>query len=50
MPGEKAVGRCAGKAIEFEVAEGGVSGVMFVPASGPRRARARRRGQTAATS
>ena len=43
LPGEKPVGRCAGKAIEFEALEGGVTGLAFVPELSPRRARRRRR-------
>jgi hypothetical protein len=43
LPGEKPVGRCAGKAIEFEPLEGSVTGVAFVPEVSPRRARLRRR-------
>lgn len=42
LPGEKPLGRCAGKAVEFERREGGVSGLAFVPESNPRRARLRR--------
>lgn len=42
-PGEKPVGRCAGKAIEFESLEGAVAEVAFVPESSPRRARLHRR-------
>jgi hypothetical protein len=43
LPGEKPVGRCAGKAIEFEPLEGAVTCVAFVPEVSPRRARMRRR-------
>jgi hypothetical protein len=43
VPGEKPVGRCAGKAIEFEPLEGAVTCVAFVPEVSPRRARMRRR-------
>ena len=43
MPGEKPVGRCAGKAIEFEVLAGAVTRLLFVPEPNPRRARMRRR-------
>jgi hypothetical protein len=42
LPGEKPRGRCAGKAVEFETLEGGVSGLAFVPDLNPRRARLRR--------
>jgi hypothetical protein len=42
MPGEKPRGRCAGKAVEFEWSEGGVSALTFVPELIPRRARLRR--------
>jgi hypothetical protein len=45
QPGEKPVGRCAGKVIEFDaIVDGGVSGIAFVPDSNPQRARRRRRG------
>jgi hypothetical protein len=43
LPGERPVGRCAGKAIEFEALEGAVAGVAFVPEPSPRRARLHRR-------
>jgi CspA family cold shock protein len=43
MPGEKPVGRCAGKAIEFELLGGAVTRLLFVPEPNPRRARMRRR-------
>jgi hypothetical protein len=43
LPGEKPVGRCAGKAIEFESATCGISRIAFVPVVSPRRARLRRR-------
>jgi hypothetical protein len=43
FPGEKPVGRCAGKVVEFEWFDGVVSGVAFVPESSPRRARLRHR-------
>ena len=43
LPGEKPVGRCAGKAIEFEPLEDAVTCVAFVPEVSPRRARLRRR-------
>ena len=43
LPGEKPVGRCKGKAIEFETVEGAVTRVAFVPEPNPRRARLRHR-------
>ena len=43
LPGEKPVGRCAGRAIEFEAGEDAVTRVTFVPESSQRRARRRRR-------
>jgi cold shock CspA family protein len=42
LPGEKPLGRCAGKAVEFEQLDGGVSALSFVPESDQRRARLRR--------
>jgi hypothetical protein len=42
LAGEKPLGRCAGKPVEFERLDGGVSGLAFVPALAPRRARRRR--------
>ncbi len=42
-PGEKPIGPCAGKAIEFEPLAGGVRAIAFVPEVSPRRARRRRR-------
>ena len=42
LPGEKPLGRCAGKAVEFERLEGRVSGLAFVSESNPPRARLRR--------
>jgi hypothetical protein len=42
-PGEKPVGRCAGKAVEFESLAGAPSAVAFVPELSPRRARRRHR-------
>jgi hypothetical protein len=42
-PGEKPVGRCAGREIEFASREGLVSGVVFLPELNPRRARLRHR-------
>jgi hypothetical protein len=41
-PGEKPLGRCAGKAVEFEWLEGDVFGLAFVQELSPRRARLRR--------
>jgi hypothetical protein len=41
-PGEKPLGRCAGKAVEFEWLGGDVSGLAFVEELTPRRARLRR--------
>jgi hypothetical protein len=41
--GEKPVGRCAGKAIEFESREGIPIGIAFLPEVSSRRARLRRR-------
>lgn len=43
LGGEKPLGRCAGRAVEFEHAEAGVSRLAFVPDSNPRRARRRSR-------
>lgn len=43
LTGEKPIGRCAGKAIEFEALGRAVSGVAFVPELSPRRARLRHR-------
>jgi hypothetical protein len=43
LPGEKPVGRCAGKAIEFGAVEGAVAGLKFVPEPSQRRARRRHR-------
>ena len=42
-PGEKPIGRCAGRTIEFESDAGAVRRVAFVPEPSPRRARLRRR-------
>ncbi len=41
-PGEKPLGRCAGKEVEFEWLEGELRALAFVPESTPRRARLRR--------
>ena len=43
-PGEKPVGRCAGKTVAFRASGGVAGGVAFVPEVSPRRARMRRRG------
>jgi hypothetical protein len=43
LPGEKPVGRCGGKTIEFEVLDGSVASVAFIPEPSRRRARRRRR-------
>ena len=43
LDGEKPVGRCAGKAVEFEALDDGVMSLAFLPDSSPRRARLRRR-------
>ena len=43
LPGEKPVGRCSGKPVEFETVEGAVTRVAFVPEPNPRRARLRHR-------
>jgi hypothetical protein len=43
LPGEKPVGRCAGRVVEFESLEGDLNAVAFVPELSPRRARLRRR-------
>lgn len=42
LPGEKPLGRCAGKPVEFECVETSVSQVAFIPDLNPRRARLRR--------
>jgi len=42
-PGEKPVGRCVGRAVEFDALDGVVSSVAFVPEPNPRRARLRHR-------
>jgi hypothetical protein len=41
-PGERPLGRCAGKAVEFQWLEGSVQALAFVSESTPRRARLRR--------
>lgn len=43
-PGEKPAERCAGKAIQFAAADGGVSKIAFVRPADQRRARRRHRG------
>ena len=43
LPGEKPVGRCSGRAVEFETVEGTVTRVAFLPEPNPRRARLRHR-------
>jgi hypothetical protein len=42
LAGEKPLGRCAGKPVEFERSEEGVRSLAFVHESNPRRARLRR--------
>ena len=42
LHGEKPVGRCAGKTVEFETLDQGVASLAFVEDSSPRRARRRR--------
>jgi hypothetical protein len=42
LPGEKPLGRCAGRAVEFEWLDGGVNALRFVQDLNPRRARLRR--------
>jgi hypothetical protein len=43
LPGEKPLGRCGGKVVEFERLERGVSELAFVAELNPRRARRRGR-------
>lgn len=43
LQGEKPVGRCAGRTVEFEALDGAPTGLAFVPDLSPRRARRRRR-------
>jgi hypothetical protein len=43
LPGEKPVGRCAGRAVEFVPLDRAVTRLAFVPEPNPRRARMRRR-------
>jgi hypothetical protein len=42
LPGQKPLGRCAGRVVEFDRVEGRVSALEFVEDSNPRRARLRR--------
>jgi hypothetical protein len=42
LAGEKPLGRCAGRSVEFERDEEGIRCLAFVPDSNPRRARLRR--------
>jgi hypothetical protein len=42
LPGEKPLGRCAGKAVEFRAHAGSITSLAFVHGSEPRRARLRR--------
>lgn len=42
LPGQKPLGRCAGKAVEFRAQPGGISSLAFVQDSEQRRARMRR--------
>jgi hypothetical protein len=41
LPGEKPVGRCVGKLVEFETLHGPVGHLAFVPEPNPNRARLR---------
>jgi hypothetical protein len=41
--GERPIGRCAGRTIEFESVEGAVTRLAFLPEPSPRRARMRHR-------
>jgi hypothetical protein len=43
LAGQKPVGRCGGRAIEFDALDGTVSGVAFLPELSPARARRRHR-------
>ena len=43
LPGEKPLGRCAGKPVEFACVDGAVSDLAFVPEGSSRRARMRHR-------
>jgi hypothetical protein len=42
LAGEEPLGRCAGRVVEFDRAEAGVSRITFLTESTPRRARLRR--------
>jgi hypothetical protein len=42
LAGEKPLGRCAGRTVEFERDDEGIRHLAFVPDSNPRRARKRR--------
>ena len=42
LPGQKPLGRCAGRAVQFDHVEGHVSALAFVDELTPRRARLRR--------
>jgi cold shock CspA family protein len=42
LPGHKPLGRCAGRAVQFDQVEGRVSALAFVEDLTPRRARLRR--------
>ena len=42
LPGEKPLGRCAGRAVEFQAHAGSISGLTFVEETEQRRARLRR--------
>jgi hypothetical protein len=42
LPGQKPLGRCAGKAVAFRAQAGGISSLAFVQDSEQRRARMRR--------
>jgi hypothetical protein len=42
MPGERPLGRCAGRTVEFECVEADVTRLAFLPEDNPRRARMRR--------
>jgi hypothetical protein len=43
LPGEKPIGRCAGRPVEFDALDGTVAGLSFVEDMNPRRARSRGR-------
>jgi hypothetical protein len=42
IPGHKPLGRCAGRAVQFESVEGRISALAFIEDLQPRRARLRR--------